>query len=75
MFKLKDINEINKRIVNFLFEFILRLKLNNKESKFFVIFTTNTKQSIDSTIESFFNHELEIKVRFKIINILRALNK
>jgi hypothetical protein len=65
MFKLKDINEINKRIVNYLFQLILRLKVTNKDVKFFVLFTTNSKQSIDSTMESFFNYDIEINVRFK----------
>lgn len=62
MFKLKDINEINKRIVNSLFQQISKLKMTKESPFFFVIFTTNSKQSIDSTIASHFNFEIEIKV-------------
>ena len=61
MFKLKDINEINKRLVNYLFQSIAKLK-QQSEKKLFVIFTTNSKQLIDSTIASYLNYEFEVKV-------------
>jgi len=65
MFKLKDINEINKRIVSFLFQSIRRLKQQN-DAKFFVVLTTSSKQTIDSTVASYLNYELEVEVSFKI---------
>ena len=68
MFKLSDINEFNKRIVSNFFQMVLRLKLKaNEENKsFFILCTTSSKQSIDLSVSSYFNYELEFKVkRFK----------
>jgi hypothetical protein len=62
MFKLKDINEINKRIVNYLFQSISRLKQQN-DIKFFVIFTTSSNKTIDSSVANYLNYELEVKVK------------
>ena len=64
MFKLKDINEINKRIVSYLFQLITRLKSSASQDShfFFVIFTTNSKQNIDLNVASHFNFEIEVKV-------------
>ena len=82
MFKLKDINEFNKRIVNSFFHLIQRLKqqqlqqqekksclnslndheTNKQQMRFFIICTTNSKQSLNSDLISNFNYEIEIKV-------------
>jgi hypothetical protein len=66
MFKLKDINEINKRIVSYLFQLIARLKSSADQEQhfFFVIFTTNSKQNIDLNVASHFNFEIQVKVSF-----------
>lgn len=79
LFKLKDINEFNKRIINSFFQSTNNLKTSQKTTNqdgsfthdsssssssqfnFFIICSTTSKQSLDSSILANFNFELELK--------------
>ncbi|CAF0986625.1 unnamed protein product [Brachionus calyciflorus] len=62
LFKLKDINEFNKRVLNYFFQAICSIKAKT-EHKVMVVCSTNSKQNLNSDILSRFNHDIEVKVR------------
>ncbi|RNA31921.1 peroxisome biogenesis factor 6 [Brachionus plicatilis] len=60
LFKLKDINEFNKRVINSFFNLVNSIKTKT-DNRILVVCTTDSKQSINAEILAKFNQEIEIK--------------